>query len=193
MAAAKLSIIVPTPDGDGLIALFESVLGQLLPADELLVIGDGFWGPLTHVAALCLDAGPPVRYLSHNAGYAAWGHPQINYGITQASGDYLIFIDDDDQFAPDALATIRQAIGELSAPRPLIFRFYAQRLGRTLPEQHAVIESGIGGHCLVQPNIPDRLGRWEDRYGGDFDFIVSTLAHWPEGPVWRDDVIAIAR
>jgi hypothetical protein len=74
-----------------------------------------------------------------------------------------------------------------------MFKFRAARLGRTLPERYAVEESAIGGHCLVAPNVPGKLGQWGCRYGGDFDWLVSTLAHWPDGPAWYDDVIADAR
>jgi hypothetical protein len=56
-----------------------------------------------------------------------------------------------------------------------------------------VVESAIGGHCLVTPNIKGKLGAWGERYGGDFDWLVSTLAHWPEGPAWNDEIIADAR
>lgn len=191
--AIRLSIIVPTPDGDGLDRLFDSLLPQLTNGDEVIVVGDTHDGPLPLVEETCRALGPHFRYVEHDARGHAWGHPQINQGMQQARGDYLVFIDDDDVFTPEALHIIRTAAGELREPRVLMFRFECQRLGRTLPEAHEVIESAIGGHCIVPPNIPDRLGQWGDRYGGDFDFIVSTLAHWPDGPVWCDDVIAIAR
>jgi glycosyltransferase involved in cell wall biosynthesis len=191
--AARLSIIVPTPDGDGLHALFESLYDQLGPNDEVLVVGDTHDGPLPFVQALIESIGPQFRYLEHDAGHHCWGHCQINYGITQALGEYLVFIDDDDTFTPDALRMIRARASDQSEPRPLMFKFYAGRLGRVLPERYEVVESAIGGHCLVTPNIPGCLGQWGERYGGDFDWIVSTLALWPAGPAWYDDVIASAR
>lgn len=189
--AARLSIIVPTPDGDGLDNLFASLDGQLFDRDEVIVVGDVHDGPLPDVARRVTERGH--RWIALDAGHHCWGHCQINHGIAQATGEYLVFIDDDDVFARGALAAIRRAIGEQTAPRPLMFKFFAERLGRTLPETHDVIESAIGGHCLVAPNVPGRLGQWTCRYGGDFDWIVSTLAHWPDGPAWYDDVIALAR
>lgn len=159
----------------------------------MLIIGDTFDAPLAWLAAEIEGMGPPYRFLPHDAGHHCWGHCQINYGITQALGDYLVFNDDDDVFTPEALHIIRARIQEQPSPRPLMFKFFAARLGRTLPERYEVVESAIGGHCLVTPNIPGRLGQWGERYGGDFDWIVSTLEHWPEGPTWYDDVIASAR
>lgn len=186
---AKLSIIVPTHDGDGLDTLFASVADQLLPGDEVMVVWDTF------------DTTPPLvmpfsihqsKYISYDAGHHCWGHCQINYGITQARGDYLIFIDDDDCFPDGALDAIRRAIAEQPSPRPLMFKFYSRRHGRTLPPGHYVQESAIGGHAMVVPNIPEKLGKWGERYAGDFDLIQSTLALWPDGPAWYDDVIACA-
>lgn len=191
MASSRLSIIVPTPDGDSLDRLIASMRPQLVAGDEVIIVGDTHEGPLPHVEGICRVHG--FRYLEHDARGHAWGHPQINQGMRAATGDYLVFIDDDDVFAPEGLWAIRQAIAELTEPRVLMFRFHCGRLGRTLPETHAVIADAIGGHCIVPPNIPGKLGEWSDRYGGDYDFITSTLAHWPEGPVWRDEIIAIAR
>lgn len=185
--AARLTIIVPTADGDGLDTLFASVADQLLLGDEVLIVGDTFEG-VPDVAVLP----PQSRYIAYDAGHHCWGHCQINYGITRAKGDYLIFIDDDDCFPDGALDTIRTAIADQPEPRPLMFKFYSRRHGRTLPPGHYVQESAIGGHAMVVPNIPERLGQWSCRYAGDYDWIVSTLALWPSGPAWYDDVIACA-
>jgi hypothetical protein len=52
----------------------------------------------------------------------------------------------------------------------------------------------VGGHCMVVPNVPEKLGQWTDRYEGDFDFIEDTLKRWePLEPVWRQEVIVHAR
>jgi glycosyltransferase involved in cell wall biosynthesis len=188
--AARLSIIVPTHDGDGLDVLFESMADQLQPGDEVLVVGDTHDGPLPHIQNYVLKW--DHRYIEHDAGHHCWGHCQINEGMRHAQGDYLVFIDDDDCFPDGALDAIRQAAAEQVSPRPLMFQFYSRRHGRTLPPRHEVKESAIGGHCMVTPNIPDRLGQWTCRYAGDYDWIVSTLALWPDGPAWYDDVIACA-
>jgi glycosyltransferase involved in cell wall biosynthesis len=191
--ACRLSIIVPTPDGDGLHRLFDSIDPQLADGDEVLIIGDTHDHPLTWLAAEIEGKGPPYRFLPFDAGHHCWGHCQINYGMTQALGDYLVFIDDDDVFTPEALHIIRHRAEQVNERRPLMFKFVCQRLGRTLPERYEAVESAIGGHCIVPPNIPEKLGKWGDRYGGDFDFIESTLAKWQIGPAWYDDVIAVAR
>ena len=188
--AARLSIIVPTHDGEGLDTLFASLDGQLRPHDQVLVIGDTCDGELPEVERQVVQAGH--TFYAHNAGHHCYGHCQINAGLAHATGDYLLFIDDDDCYPAGALDTVRRAIAAQVAPRPLIFQFWSRRHGRTLPPSHQIRESAIGGHAIVVPNIPDKLGRWGERYAGDYDWIVSTLQHWPDGPVWIDEVIACA-
>lgn len=187
---ASLSIIVPTHDGDGLDTLLASVADQLLSGDQVLVVGDTCDGDLPHVQHQVEQAGH--TYLAHASGHHCYGHCQINSALPRATGDYILFIDDDDCYPAGALAIVRGAAEALPSPRPLIFQFYSRRHGRVLPPSHAVIESAIGGHAIVVPNIPEKLGRWGERYAGDYDFIVSTLEKWPAGPVWIDEVIACA-
>ena len=188
--AAHLSIIVPTHDGAGLDTLFASLANQLMRGDEVIVVGDTCDGPLPAVEHQVRAAG--YEYYELDTGHHCYGHCQINWGIVYAYTDYLIFIDDDDCFPDGALDSIRRAIAEQAAPRPLMFTFYSRRHGRTLPPGHYVQESAIGGHAMVVPNMPEQLGVWSCRYAGDFDFIQSTLALWPDGPAWYDDVIACA-
>lgn len=192
--AARLSVIVPTHDGVGLETLFASLADQLLPGDEVLIVGDTFESnPFTTIPWATLPfPGGHLVYYEHDAGHHCWGHCQINEGMRHATGDYLVFIDDDDCFPDGALDAIRRAADEQPAPRPLMFQFYSRRHDRVLPPRHEVRESAIGGHAIVVPNIPDKLGQWGERYAGDYDFIVTTLEHWPDGPAWYDDVIACA-
>jgi glycosyltransferase involved in cell wall biosynthesis len=185
--AARLSIIVPTHDGEGLETLFASLEWQLQPGDEVLIVRDTFEGGLVPIPAL-----PGVRVIDHDAGHHCWGHCQINEGMRHATGNYLVFIDDDDCFPNGALDAIRRATAAQPSPRPLMFRFWSRRHGVYLPTRHEVRESAIGGHSIVVPNVPERLGAWGERYAGDYDFITSTLALWPDGPAWYDDVIACA-
>lgn len=187
----SLSVIVPTPDGGFLGQLFDSIRPQLREADEVIVVGDTHSDPLTEVAEFVRGEGH--RWLELDAGRHAWGHPQVNYGMSQARGDYLVFIDDDDRFAGDAFANIRRAARSLPEPAPMMFRFVSARYG-TLWQEKVVQVGRVGGHEFVVPNIPERLGQWSDSYEGDFDFIVSTLAKWPEySLVWREQIISIAR
>lgn len=191
---ARLSIVVPTPDGGTLPLLYESLAGQLREDDEVIVVGDTFERDLSDVQQMVEGWG--WRWVEHDAGRAAWGHPQVNYGMEVATGDYILFQDDDDLYYPDALTSVRRAVRHLDPPRPLLFKFRAMRFGGTTfwRERGVVAEGAIGGHCMVVPNVKEKLGKWTDRYEGDFDFIEETLRLWqPLEPVWRQEVIVLAR
>src|SRR5262245_49029845 len=96
----RLSIIVPTHDGEGLDTLFVSLEGQLSDADEVLIVLD------THDSEAFVPTFAWAYVLDYNAGHHCWGHCQINHGMRHATGDYLVFIDDDDCFPDGALDTI---------------------------------------------------------------------------------------
>ena len=190
----SLSIIVPTHDGDGLERLAGSIDHQIdRRIDEVIIVGDTCDRELPHVQELCSRHG--YKYVSHNTGHHCWGHCQINRGIEIATGDYLVFNDDEDVFTDDAFDKIRMAISECNeAPRPFMFKFFISRYNATLWRRRAVEGAGVGGHQFVVPNIKEKLGKWGQQYDGDFSFIVDTLALWPpDSVVWREELITLAR
>jgi glycosyltransferase involved in cell wall biosynthesis len=190
-----LGIFIPTYGRETLRRCLDSVMPQLLPGDDVLVVGDVRDGPLPVTEAIVAAYGPPVRYLPFTDGQMSWGHAQCDYAQTQLSTDWLFGQDDDDVFTPDAFAAIRDTIVNLDRPRPLLFRFLTH-FGLTVWLQRGLVMQGaIGGHCLVQPNIPGKVGyRRATHYEGDFAWIRNTLTNWyPVAPEWVDFVIGRAR
>ncbi len=163
----SLSIIVPTSGRPSLNRTLASITSQMLPQDQLLVLRD--------------DSGD-------------WGNTPRNHGITMATGDYLMFMDDDDTYHEGALAMVRRALAE-NPGRPHIFRMARHgRMHDCLPDKKIVAAGQISTQMFVFPNNPERLGRWSQRYEGDFDFADSTLALYPpDSLIWRDEIIAIWR
>lgn len=197
--APTLSLIIPTAGRASLRRTLESAAPQVLPGDECLVVGDTLDGPLPDTEAICREY-PWVRYLEFSGGEHAWGHPQFDHGQRIAKGEWIVGNDDDDIFTPGAFAAIRAAIAYAEEPRPLLFRFRSYLGGFVFwhtagPEW--IKQGHIGGHCLVQPNLPGKVGqRAVDgtyRYESDFDWIVDTLARHEASPVWCDFVIAEQR
>lgn len=95
--SVALSVIVPVFNGARfLAAALESVLAQLPPAAELIVIDDGSTDDTAAVAGRY-----PLRYL-----YQPNQGPQVarNHGLALATGDVIAFCDADDCWAADKLA-----------------------------------------------------------------------------------------
>lgn len=77
-------------------AAIDSVLNQTLPVEEILVIDDASTDEIEEVLAVYGDR---IRLVRHdtNKGAAA----TRNTGIAIARGDYIAFLDSDDEWAPD--------------------------------------------------------------------------------------------
>ena len=189
---ATLSVIIPTAGRASLRRTLESLTDQLKAGDEVIVVGDIHDGPIVTTPQIVADAGPAVRYVTHDAGHHCWGHCQLNYGMMQARGNYLVFNDDDDIATPGALAAIRTAIAAREISGPLLFQFvtpWRQILWAT----PMMTLGAIGGHCLVTPNNPARTGVFGCDYMGDFTMIQDTVSKWGGEVAWIPQVIAQCR
>jgi len=167
---------------------------QLGPDDEVLVIGDTHERDLPMVERLVGSYGPRFGYVPFDAGHHCYGHCQLDHGFSLAQGDYLHVNDDDDVWTPTAAVTMRRAIEE-APDRPHLFRFQSQ-FGTVFWDQRGLIERNhIGGHCLLAPNLPGKVGRFSCEYSGDFDMIRSTIdLHGGDASaVWHDELVAVAR
>lgn len=110
----------------------QSVLAQTHAEWEAIIVDDGSTDNTREVAAQFTD--PRVRYLyQENRGLSA----ARNTGIQAARGDYLCFLDADDEWYPDFLST---CVGALSKNRePHIVGVYTSNVhidevGRLLPQ-----------------------------------------------------------
>lgn len=189
-------MIIPTQGRETLRRCLESCVDAGLRAtdDQIVVVDRHEYDPPSNVFDSVRTFATPLRVIGHDAGHHCWGHCQLNVGIKNARGHYILCQDDDDIYAPGAFDRIRAHIAELETPRPLLFRFQSW-WGPVYWDTPGVASEGhIGGHCAVFPN-DERLGRFTCRYQGDFDYIRSTLDNWggDSSAVWVDDVIAIAR
>lgn len=180
-----LTVVTPTVARESLRKTLASIAPQLEPGDEHIVIGDG---PQPAAAAMCAEFG--ARYLCGPVSHS-YGTAQRDYGIANASGEYIAFCDDDDVLTPDALATVRAAIAEHPGV-PLLFRMSAPFLGLLWADRE-VREGNVGTPMLVTPRYAD-LPKWHDGerpYTADHRFIKRvTDAH---GVVWRKEIICIVR
>ena len=101
----SVSVIIPTHDRAAILSrAIESVLAQTLPPREIIVVDDG---STDGTEALLRSAFPQVRCLrQENRGVSA----ARNAGIAAATGEWLAFLDSDDEWLPGKLAAQREAL-----------------------------------------------------------------------------------
>jgi hypothetical protein len=185
----RLSVIIATSGRPTLVRMLDSIARQADPLqDEVLVVGE--LGPVSGAIGDAWRRWPPglVRCIPCPHG-GDWGHTERNQiqAAHVAQGTHLVNGDDDDAFLPSAFAAIRSAIAE-HPDQPLMFRMINEH-GRILWSEQTICEGNHGTPQFVVPNVPGKLGRWAARYGGDFNFVQTTLEHYPQGVAWIPIVI----
>jgi glycosyltransferase involved in cell wall biosynthesis len=184
----SVSVITPAIGRESLGVMLGHLVPQLAPGDEALVIGDGPQPVSARIASQ--QNSPYVRYWDHPPVFN-YGNPQRNAAIIEARGDYLLFVDDDDDVLPECLSTLKQVAAQHPG-RPLMFKM--KHLNRILWNSPSVGLGNVSGQMFVTPNVEGRVGKWSGKYAADFDFINSTLALYPEGEaavVWREEILVI--
>jgi glycosyltransferase involved in cell wall biosynthesis len=160
------SVIVPTRGRRTILATLESITEQLEPGDEVLVR-----------CSRDEDFGNSARQSM----------------IERARGTHLVFMDDDDQFARGALATMRVFAREHPG-RIGIFRMRFLD-GRVLWTDPVLRLRNVSSQMLCIPNVPGKLGRWErPEYPrvADYEFVRGTADLQGE-PIFREEIVAHIR
>lgn len=98
MEPIRISVVIPAYNNEQRLGrAIDSVLAQSRPADQILVIDDGSADGTPKIAAGYEDK---IRFIrQENAGPSA----ARNRGIQAASGNWIAFLDADDQWLPDKL------------------------------------------------------------------------------------------
>jgi glycosyltransferase involved in cell wall biosynthesis len=160
------SVIVPTRGRKTILPALESIAEQLEPGDEVLVR-----------CSRDEDFGNTARQSM----------------IERAKGTHLVFMDDDDQFARGALATMR-AFASGHPGRIGIFRMrYLD--GRLLWTEPVLRLRNVSSQMLCVPNVPGKLGRWESpeyERVADYEFVRATAELQGE-PIFREEIVAHIR
>jgi glycosyltransferase involved in cell wall biosynthesis len=162
---ATFSVILATRGRRTLRCTIDSLLPQLEPGDELMVLRDASG-----------DAGDTPR----------------NDAMPRARGSHLLFIDDDDVYVPDALAKMRR-FAEEQPGRIGIFKL-EYVVGTYRWVEPVLRYKNVSTQTFLVPNVPGKLGRWEakENLAGDFVFIEETARLQGE-PIFVDQVTVLAR
>lgn len=195
MADVTLTVVIATISRPTLARALASLRSQeWRPGDEVLLVGDG---PQPIAACLWEQFGLPGRYIElPRSPKPDWGHTPRNRVLDRrlATGSHLMALDDDDEYLPGAIAAARAAL-TLAPDRPHLFRADFGSMGWGLLWRDREIRVGNVSTCLFAcPNDPDRLARYDTTiYAGDHAFIRETCGLYPNGPVWREEVVCVCR
>lgn len=107
------SVIIPTCDRpEPLARAMRSVTAQTFAPDEIIVVDNG----TEPVSPDILPEGVSLERLPPRVGVSR----ARNAGAAKATGDYLAFLDDDDEWRPDYLERMQHAIQEAVEPPDLL-------------------------------------------------------------------------
>ncbi len=137
------SVIFPTygveaylPDAIG------DILGQTWRNFELLIVDDAspdHSGAIADEAA-ARDSRVRVIHLSENGGVSE----ARNRGLTQAAGDYCLFLDPDDRFDADLLNLVREAVEEAHEPDVVLYGLTEDYYDLTGQKIYSISKSPVG-------------------------------------------------
>lgn len=140
MTSPFFSIIIPTYNRADLIAAtLRSVQTQNFADFEVLIVDDGSRDATAEVVRPFL-ADARFQYLPKvNAERGA----ARNYGLDRAAGEYVIFLDSDDLFHPEHLATLHAAITSRQLrPNFIATKYDFDRAGKRRPSDLAPLPAG---------------------------------------------------
>lgn len=175
----SFTIITPTIGRATLARTLRSA--TLGPRDEWLVIGDG---PQPEAQSIVEAMGDTrIRYIEGPV-TGDYGNARRQMGMGMAAKDYILFIDDDDEYVPGALKTVRPLLNGY----PFVFRMIWN--GEIIWQTREVYPGNVAAAMLCAPNYKHMLGYWGKGYGADAEFIKETVELWGiENVVWSGDVI----
>lgn len=109
----RISIVMPVynPDPQWLSEAIDSVIGQIYPKWELCIVDDGSTRPEVREVLgryETLDSRISVRYLQSNQGITA----ASSAALEMVSGEYVGFLDHDDELKPNALYQVVKLLNE---------------------------------------------------------------------------------
>lgn len=111
-SAPLISVIIPTFNRATLLPrALQSARQQTYPNLEILVVDDASTDNTREVVAASGD--PRIKYLRHDSNRG--GAVARNTGLKAARGDYMAFLDSDDEWLPEKLARQMEAIDKSGA------------------------------------------------------------------------------
>jgi len=181
-----ISVVVPTYNRSELLGrAISSILGQTYRNLECIVVDDASGDDTEQVVSRFREKDPRVILLRHNENRHV--SAARNAGIDQARGDFVAFLDDDDEWFPGKLEKQVTYFQGLSKSVGMIYCWmdYYNEQGEKVLEHHPIYRGNIFPHVLdeqriggcptllVRKKIAKKIGGFDEnlRRGNDGDFI----------------------
>lgn len=194
---AKVSIIIPSyKRAEYLKISIESVFRQTIDDWELLVIDDNGEGTPDQLATAKIiqsfGENPKINYIIHkkNKGGAA----ARNTGISAAKGDYICFLDNDDEFYPEKLACQIEVL-QNEKYRAVVCRFDSYKNNKKVrvspvippldemlvPFAQGKINLASGSTLMIEKTLLNEIGSFDEDFGRkqDVELMIRILEKNP--------------
>lgn len=143
----------------------------------MIVVADESFGNSIWVKGVLSIMDARFHFYEHSNG-GGWGNAQRDFGITKASKDFLMFVDDDDMYWPGALSTVVHPALASQPDCPHMFRITGGPHADKIELHH------VAGAGFVPPNDPTKLARWNRvdcrAVWCDFYFIRDTMKYYDD-------------
>ncbi len=194
----KVSVVIPTYNRKHLIdRAIRSVLAQTHSADEILVIDDGSTDGTSDMIASTFPQVNLVRQLNQGVSSAR------NAGIARASGDWLAFLDSDDEWLPDKLKNQVELLSQDGSKIVHTDEIWIRDGTRVNPgKKHRKPSGWIFSNCLVlccvspssimiSRSVFDELGNFDESLPvcEDYDLWLRMSTRYPFALVDRPQII----
>jgi glycosyltransferase involved in cell wall biosynthesis len=182
-----LSVLIPTYKRPDFLALaLDSVAAQTRRADEVIVVDNDEAKSAAETVEAYRGSIPNLNYVPESA--QAGASFAMNVAGHTATGDWLVFLDDDDYWAPEYLATVHSVIsnGEVDFTVTWIAYDYdgVIRGGKKMPRNitiEQILRAGnpgfVGTNIAIEKSLYERLGGLDESMpsSSDVDFLIRMI------------------
>jgi len=195
-----VSVVIPTyKRPDYLVRAVESVLNQTYTNVEVIVVDDN--NPETEARTRTesimkqFDGNPKLKYIKHERNKN--GSAARNTGVRASKGEYVAFLDDDDEYTPKRLEAMLKRFSELPPDYGVCYSRYICRMpdGKDIiSKEHREgdcfvnallkeLKIGFGSNNLVLRSAYDAIGGFDESFkrNQDHEFLIRLLQKYKIG------------
>jgi len=186
-----VSVIIPTYNRAHVLARsIQSVLNQTFQDFELIIVDDGSTDDTESLVNRF--SSKKIKYVRHQKNQG--GSPARNTGIRLAKGDYIAFLDDDDEWMPEKLERQMEVICKAPPEVGVLYTKFRQydRFGDYVPQRRLAKKEGnlfkqLLGECflglgttLIRKECFDKVGLFNENilYARDWDLLLRISQHY---------------